>query len=125
MLIGASCTGGAAVLALFARQPSVGALGYCLVFVLVGVGSSALSLASLTFIVDFAPPTQRPTFIGVAMMTQAPFAFGAPVLAALIADSRGYGTVFASTAALGLLAALVVARRVRDPRTEAHELAYR
>lgn len=118
VLIGALGTGGAALLALFARQPSAGAVGYCFVFILVGLGSSALQLVSLTFIVDFAPPTQRPTFIGLAMLTQAPFAFGAPVLAAFVADQRGYATVFALSALFGIAAALVVARCVRDPRIE-------
>jgi len=120
VVAGAACTGGAALVAVLARQPWVGLPGYCLVFALVGLGSSALQLASLTFIVDFAPPKQRPTYIGVAMLTQAPFAFGAPILAATIADRRGYATVFALAATLGVLATLVVARCVRDPRTDDH-----
>ncbi|MGI8858106.1 MAG: MFS transporter [Thermomicrobiales bacterium] len=118
VVAGAACTGGAALVALVARHAWGGVAGYCLVFVLVGLGSSALQLASLTFIVDFAPPEQRPTFIGVAMLTQAPFAFGAPVLAATIADRWGYPTVFILTALLGTLATLVVARYVRDPRAD-------
>ncbi len=52
------------------------------------------------------------------MLTQAPFAFGAPVLAATIADRWGYPPVFALTALLGALATLVVARYVRDPRAD-------
>ncbi len=125
VVAGAACTGGAALIALLARQSWSGVVGYCLVFVLVGLGSSALQLASLTFIVDFAPPEQRPTFIGVAMLTQAPFAFGAPVLAAVIADRWGYGVVFTLTALLGILAALVVGRSVRDPRTDRQSAAGR
>jgi MFS family permease len=117
VIAGAICTGGAALIALAARQAWGGAAGYCVVFALVGLGSSALQLASLTFIVDFAPPAQRPTYIGVAMLAQAPFAFGAPVLAATVANRFGYGAVFALAAASGLLATLVVARYVRDPRT--------
>jgi len=117
VVAGAACTGGAALIALMARQPWVGVAGYCAVFALVGLGSSALQLASLTFIVDFAPPGQRPTYIGVAMLAQAPFAFGAPVLAATVADQYGYGAVFALAAALGMLATMVVGWHVRDPRT--------
>jgi len=117
VVAGAACTGGAALVALVARHPWVGAPGYCAVFALVGLGSSALQLASLTFIVDFAPPGQRPTYIGVAMLAQAPFAFGAPVLAATVADWYGYGAVFALAAALGMLATMVVGWHVRDPRT--------
>jgi MFS family permease len=117
VVAGAACTGGAALVALAARQAWGGAVGYCVVFALVGLGSSALQLASLTFIVDFAPPAQRPTYIGVAMLAQAPFAFGAPVLAASVANRYGYGAVFALAAISGMLATLVVGRYVRDPRT--------
>ncbi len=125
VVAGATCTGSAALVALLARQSWSGVFGYGAVFVLVGLGSSALQLASLTFIMDFAPPDQRPTFIGVAMLTQAPFAFGAPVLAAAIADQWGYGVVFTLTALLGILASLVVARFVRDPRTDSQSAARR
>ena len=117
VIAGAACTGGAALIALGARQAWAGVAGYCAVFALVGFGSSALQLASLTFIVDFAPPAQRPTYIGVAMLAQAPFAFGAPVLAASVANRYDYGAVFALAAIAGLLAMLVVGRYVHDPRT--------
>lgn len=117
--IGALCTGLAALLALMARDPSWGVLGFGGVFALVGLGTSAFQLASFTFIVDFAPADQRPTYIGLSTVAQAPFAFGAPVLAALLARQSGYPPVYALTAACGLAAALLVARLVRDPRMHA------
>lgn len=115
---GALCTGLAALLALVARAPAWGPLGYGVVFLLVGLGSSGLQLTALTFIVDFAPDALRPTYIGLATMTQAPFALGAPLLGALIADRGGYPTLFALAAVLALAGTLLVLQRVHDPRMQ-------
>lgn len=117
VLGGALCTGLAALLALAAHDPQWGALGYGAVFLLLGLGSSGLQQASYTFIVDLAPGDLRPTYIGLANMVQAPFAFGAPLLAALLADRGGYRPVFALAAALALSGMLLVGRAIRDPRT--------
>lgn len=116
--MGALCAGLAPALALVARQQPGGRFGYGVVFLLVGIGTSALQLAALTFIIDFAPAAQRPTFVGVATMAQAPFAFGAPLVCALIADRGGYPPVFMLTAFLAVLGLFCVTRYVRDPRME-------
>jgi MFS family permease len=118
VVIGALCSGLAPLLALAARGTESGVLGYGLVFVFAGLGSSALQLAALTFIIDLAPVTQRPTFVGVATIAQAPFAIAAPFACALIANRGGYPPVFSLTAMLALLGMLLVARFVRDPRIE-------
>ncbi|MHB8648500.1 MAG: MFS transporter [Thermomicrobiales bacterium] len=119
VVIGALCTALAPLLALIIRYPRFGPLGYGGVFLLVGLGTSALQLTALTFIIDFAPMEQRPTFIGVATMAQAPFAFGAPLLCAVIADRGGYAPVFVLAALLALVGMALVSRFVRDPRMEA------
>ena len=118
VVIAALCIGLAPLVALLTRGSRVGVLGYGLVFLFVGLGTSAFQLASFTFIIDFAPVAQRPTFIGMATMAQAPFAFGAPIICAAIADRSGYPLVFAITALLAGCAVLLVSRWVRDPRTE-------
>lgn len=109
---GTLCTGLAALLALLARDPIV----YALVFALVGLGTSGIQLAALTFIVDFAPEAQRPTYIGLANLAAAPFAFAAPLLGGVLADRAGYPAVFALSAALSLAGLLVVLLGVVDPR---------
>jgi MFS family permease len=117
VVLGALCTGLAPLGALLART-GLGVAGYGGVFLLAGLGTSALQLAALTFIIDMAPAAQRPTFVGVATMAQAPFAVGAPFLAALVANRGGYPPVFALTALLALLGMALVARFVRDPRMD-------
>jgi len=117
--IGALLTGLASVLAVVSRTSDWGRVGYVAVFLLIGLGTSAQQLTALTFIVDFAPPDQVPTFIGLASSLQAPFAFGAPLLAAWFADWQGFPALFTVTAALGFAGALLVLRQVRDPRVPA------
>lgn len=116
---GAFCTGIAALVALLARDSGVGAAGYGLVFVLVGLGTSGMQLAALTFVVDFAPAAQRPTYVGLANLASVPFTAGAPLLAGVIADRAGYAIVFALTLVLAWTGALIVWRRVVDPRMQA------
>jgi MFS family permease len=113
---GSLCTGLAALIALLVRGPGLGLAGYGLVFVLVGVATSGLQLAALTFIVDFAPAAKRPTYIGLSNLAAVPFAAGAPLLGGIIADRAGYPLVFAITLVFALAATLIVYNRVVDPR---------
>ena len=116
LIAGAICTGLAPLLALLVRDPVWGAVGYGFVFALTGLATSALQLTALTFIIDLAPATQRPTYIGLANAAQAPIAIGAPLLGAALADARGYPALFGLTAVLSLVGAALIARAVRDPR---------
>jgi MFS family permease len=113
---GALCTGLAALIALLVHGPGIGLAGYGLVFVLVGLSTSGLQLAALTFIVDFAPVAQRPTYIGLANLAAVPFSAGAPLLGGIIADRAGYPVVFLITLVLAFAATLIVFSRVVDPR---------
>ncbi len=113
---GALCTGLAALLALLARGLAVGPLAYMAVFALVGLATSGIQLAGLTFVVDFAPEEQRPTYVGLANLAGAPFAFIAPLAGGLIADRAGYPAVFALTTGLAFAGALIVLLLVVDPR---------
>lgn len=116
VLGGAVCTGLAPLLALAARDPRWGPLGYGLVFVLAGLATSGLQLAAFTFIVDLAPDGRLPTYLGLTNMVQAPAALSAPLLGAALADARGYPPLFVLTAVLALTGAALVLRFVRDPR---------
>ena len=118
LIAGALCTGLAPLLALLVRDPAWGGFGYALVFMLTGLATSALQLTALTFIIDLAPATQRPTYIGLANAAQAPIAIGAPLLGAALADARGYPALFVLTAVLALSGAALIARAVRDPRKQ-------
>ncbi len=116
---GVLLTGLAALLALGSHDPHWGVLAYGGVFVLTGLGSSAVQLAALTFVIDFAPPEQRPTYIGLATVVGAPFAFGAPLIGGAIADQAGYTSVFVLSLLLALIGVALVLFRVRDPRIAA------
>jgi len=113
---GALCTGLAALLALATRGSVAGVLAYAAVFALVGLATSGIGLAGLTFVVDFAPAEQRPTYIGLVNLAGAPFSFVAPLAGGVIADRAGYPAVFALTAGLALAGALIVLLLVVDPR---------
>ena len=106
----AGCTALAALLALASRETAWGIAGYAGVFALTGLAASGLQLALFTVIVDLAPPELRPTYVGLGNMTQAPFAFGAPLLAAMLADRGGYPPVFALAAGCAL-GGLLLARQ--------------
>lgn len=115
----AICTALAALLAIMARDPHWGLIGYGGVFLLIGLGSSGFQLASLTYIIDVAPDAERPTYIGIATVAQAPFGVGAPLLGGAIADHAGYATVFALTTALAFISAAIMIVAVVDPRVHA------
>lgn len=113
---GAVATGIAALLAVLAHEPHWGPLGFGLVFVLTGLGTSALQLVSFTIASDFAPDDERPTYIGVASIARAPFAVIPPLLGGLLADSLGYSTVFLASAAAATAGGILVWRSVVEPR---------
>lgn len=117
--VGALCTGLAAGMALASRLPQGGVIVYGLAFALIGLGSSAIQMAALTFVLDFAGTKDRPTYIGLASLAQAPFACAAPLLGGLLADRAGYGAVFLLTLLVGVVGAVVVLLRVDDPRRTA------
>lgn len=90
---------------------------FTLVFVLQGVQLAAINVSGLNVLLEFAPgPAARPTYVGLGTTLLTPVAFGAPLVAGLMADAFGFPTVFAA-AALGALAAMaLLLGRVREPR---------
>lgn len=117
---GATATALAALLAVLSYEPHWGPIGFGLVFVLTGVGTSALQLASLTIASDFAPDEERPTYIGVASTARAPFAIVPPLLGGFLADGLGYSTVFLASAAAAAVGGAIVWRGVVEPRRHVH-----
>lgn len=93
---------------------------FMLVFALQGVQMAAVSVSGLNVLLEFAPgPAARPTYVGLGTTLLTPVAFGAPLVAGLMADAFGFRAVFA-TAALGALAAMtLLIGRVREPRHRA------
>jgi MFS family permease len=113
VISGIVATLGANVAALVA--PSLAAYG--IVFVLAGVQQAAITVSSLNVLLEFAPvPQEQPTYVGLGTTSMAPIALGAPLLAGLLADARGFGAVFVLAAAAGAVALGLLVTRVRDPR---------
>lgn len=95
-----------------------------LAFVLLGLGTSAIAISTYPMTLEFAPQRSRPTYIGLASVSNVPFVIAGPLLGGLVADRFGYAPAMAMYLLFGLeaLALLVVA--VRDPRRAARrELA--
>jgi len=101
--------------ALALAAPSLAAFG--VVFVLAGVQGSALTISNLNVLLEFAPsPEERPTYIGLGTTSLAPVAFGAPLVAGLLADAWGFAAVFGVAALSGAVALGLLLVWVRDPR---------
>jgi MFS family permease len=87
-----------------------------LLFVCVGIGNAAASVSAMNFVLEFAPESDRPTYIGLASTVIAPFAFVAPLVGGLLADLAGYNAIFAVAAVAAVANVALLAARVRDPR---------
>jgi hypothetical protein len=68
-------------------------------------------------LLEFAPgPAARPTYVGLGTTLTTPVAFGAPLLAGLMADLVGFPGVFLAAGMGALISAGVLVGRVREPR---------
>lgn len=87
-----------------------------LVFALSGFHLAAIGVSARTVLLEFAPTVgERPTYLGLGNTVLAPVTLGAPLAAGVMADTWGFDAIFATAAALGVLA-LALTLRVRDPR---------
>jgi MFS family permease len=108
--LGATALGNA--IALLARDPQVMYLS----FAMMGAYLGALNVSHLTIALEFGPPEDRPTYIGLAGTVMSPLAFGAPLVGGLLADRVGYSVVFALALVLASTAVIGLRTLVRDPR---------
>lgn len=97
---GSLCAGLSALLALGAH----GFWAYSVIFVLLGLNFSAVTLAGFTLITEFGPAARRPTYVALASVAYAPFAIGAPLIGGFLADTWGYTPVFVVAAVAGIAA---------------------
>lgn len=89
---------------------------YVLAMVLVGVTASLLVMADFAFLYE-ACPEERATYFGLFNVLLLPATLGVPILAGLIADRWGIGTVFGASAVawvLGGVGVLLVWPRARS-----------
>lgn len=90
---------------------------FTLVFVLQGIQLAAVNVSGLNVLLEFAPDaTARPTYVGLGTTLMTPVAFGAPLLAGLMADLLGFRAVFVTAGVGALASAALLLGRVREPR---------
>jgi MFS family permease len=89
---------------------------YALVFVLLGAANSAAALSRLAIMLEFAPEQQRPTYVGLASVANAPLALAGPLLGGAIADRAGFAPAFVLYGLAGVVALWLLLTRVREPR---------
>lgn len=87
-----------------------------LAFAMMGTYLGAMNVAPFTIVLEFAPPEDRPTYVGLSGTFLSPLTFSAPLVGGLLADAVGYGTVFV-VACLAAASSLAVLKfLVNDPR---------
>ena len=113
LVIGALCITASALLAW--KAPSLG--WFYLVFILEGLANTAIWTIGMAITVEFGSEVERPLYIGLSNTLVAPITILAPIFGGWLADTFGYGTTFATSAAGGLVTALVLIFLMRNPRT--------
>lgn len=98
---------------------------FYLAYALVGVAMAGDMVSFPSITLEFGPPTQRPTYIGLANTLLAPFAGFAPLLGGWLVGVIGYPAMFALAALLSLFGLGLLHFGVYEPRhlwsvTEAH-----
>lgn len=85
------------------------------VFVLNGIGASALFVSGIMVVMEFSSAGRRPTYLGLSNTGTGIAGLIAPLLGGFLARSS-YGLVFIISAVIGVLACILMAWWVRDPR---------
>ena len=90
-------------------RPALATAGYLLVFVLIGALDASFLLGFLVYVLDIAPPGERPAYTGLAN-TVAGVMVIAPTIGGIILQLTSYPVLFLSAAMGGALALLGVRR---------------
>jgi MFS family permease len=110
-LAGMSCMG-LAILALASSQEGI-LYG---VFFSLGIYSSALQLAAVAAVVEFGRFDDRPTYVALSFLVQAPVSLVVPIVGGLVADHAGYMPIFVGVFLALCVAAWLYLFRLQDPR---------
>lgn len=85
-------------------------------FVLAGAAWAGSNVAGINIVFDFAPPYERPTYIGLTSTALAPAGGIGPLLGGWIAGWAGFSPLFAISAVCSALAYVLLRWGVREPR---------
>jgi len=98
------------------RPPAAfAAYSYALVFLFIGANYSGYVQGFMNFVLDIAPPKERPAYVGLYNTLGGTLTFAAPLLGGWLLEGTSYPILFTATA-IGLLASLVITLRLKEPR---------
>ena len=90
--------------------------GFSVVFGLLGATTGLLFTTTLNMVVEFAPATERVTYLGLHGTLIAPATLAAPLIGGWLAQWGGYPLAFSVAAVCGSAALFLLTFFVRDPR---------
>ena len=93
-----------------------GAQWFYLVFFLRGVNQAGILLSGFAIAMEFCPPDNRPTYIGLTNTIPGVASSAAPLLGGWLASISGYPPLFGISAVVGLAGVLLLRFIVREPR---------
>lgn len=102
----------AAAVALVAQS----AIWLVAVYVLLGIYTGADYVAGLNIILEFSPPEDRPTYIGLTNSLLAPSLTLGPLIGGWLAGVFGYSGLFLTALVIVLIGGLMMTLLVREPR---------
>ena len=91
-------------------------IGLLLTFVFLGTYLAADHTSSLPIILEFSPPEDRPTYVGLTNTVLAPILIGAPILGGWLAGAAGYLVMFSAALVVGTVGLILMVFWVREPR---------
>jgi MFS family permease len=89
---------------------------FLLVFILLGISSSANLVGDLSIAMDFSSGSDRPVYVGTARSMAGLFTLPTPFLAGLLIQMGGYQLMMIAALAFTLVSILVLWRNVSEPR---------
>ena len=89
---------------------------FYVIFAATGAVISLEIIAGLNILLEFGPPEERPSYIGIANTIRSPFLGLAPILGGVIADRISLEAVFITTAVIICLGLLWLSFLVVEPR---------
>ena len=93
-------------------------LGLLLTFIFLASYLAADHTSSLTIILEFSTPAERPTYVGLTNTLLAPVLIGAPILGGWLAGALGFAAMFRVSLAVAVVALCLMLLWVQEPRRE-------
>jgi len=94
------------------------AVGFYVIFAIIGASISADIISRLSIVLEFSKPEERPTYIGLTNTIRAPFSAIAPIIGGLLSDRYQKSFVFLLTGAIVSIGLIVLITLVKEPRSQ-------